>query len=147
MTEVCPVSEKQINERIARSNAILTFIFAILFILTDAKWLFYVLAVDFIIRAFFNGNNSPLGLISRLVISQISAKPKLINAGPKIFAARIGLFLTVTSICLCFTGFTLAACITAGILFFFSFLEGVLGFCVACKIYPLLFRERKFATE
>ena len=141
MTEVCPVSVKQINERIARSNAILTFIFAILFILTSAKWLFYILAVDFIIRAFFNGSNNPFGLLSKAVISRISAEPKLINAGPKIFAARVGLFLTLTSIILCLTGFTLAACITAAILFFFSFLEGVVGFCVACKIYPFLFRN------
>jgi hypothetical protein len=147
MTEVCPVSERQINERIARSNAILTFIFTILFVITSAKWLIYILAVDFIIRAFFNGSYSPFGVVSRIIISRIVPEPKLINAGPKIFAARVGSFLTITSIALYLTGFVAGAYLTAGILFFFSFLEGVFGFCVACKIYPFLFRERKIAIE
>ncbi len=142
MTEVCPVSVKQINERIARSNAILTFMFTLVFLLTPAKWIIYILAVDFIMRAFIDSSYSPFSILGRFIVTRINIEPKLINAGPKVFAARIGLFLTAATIVLYLTGFTMTGYIAAGILTFFTFLEGILGICVACKIYPFLFKER-----
>ena len=60
----------------------------------------------------------------------------MINAGPKIFAARIGLTLTVIAFLFALFNFNQAATITMAILGFFSFLEFSLGICVACKIYP-----------
>ncbi|MFC2113629.1 DUF4395 family protein [Bacteroidota bacterium] len=39
-------------------------------------------------------------------------------------------------------GVNLAAYILGGILVFFSFLEASFGFCVACKIYTLIYRQK-----
>ena len=70
----------------------------------------------------------------------------MINEGSKVFAARIGLVLSAMAMGSFLAGFNLVAYIPGGILVFFSFLEAVFGYCVACRIYPLLFRQKQFLT-
>ena len=64
----------------------------------------------------------------------------LINAGPKIFAARIGLVLSSLIILANLTGIGWLAFGIASILGLFSFLEAVFGICVACEIYPFVYK-------
>jgi hypothetical protein len=67
-------------------------------------------------------------------------KQNPINAGPKFFAARIGLlFSSLIVISFVFSSFLSAYSLT-GVLLLFSFLEGFLGICVACGIYPFVYR-------
>ena len=61
--------------------------------------------------------------------------------GPKRFAARIGLVLSVLTVVFYLANLHLIAFILAGILVFFTFLEAAFGFCKACKIYPIFFRN------
>ncbi|MBN2348701.1 MAG: DUF4395 domain-containing protein [Bacteroidales bacterium] len=140
MTEVCPVNEKRINEKIARVNALFTVLIMAFFLITSNTWIVYFLIADFALRAFFDGEFSPLRLFSSAVINLTNTKPRMINAAPKVFAARIGLLLSSLVILFYLTSFITLAYLFGAVLIFFSFLEGAFGFCVACKIYPYIFR-------
>lgn len=142
MVEVCPVNERQINENVTRLNALVTFIVVALFILTPYKWILLFLPVDFALRAWFQGRFSPIGRMNNYLVRSLNLGESLINEGPKVFAARIGLILSALAVISFFAGFTIVAYILGGILVFFSFLEATFGFCVACKIYPFIYRSR-----
>jgi hypothetical protein len=64
----------------------------------------------------------------------------MINAGPKIFAARIGLIFSALIVLTYLLNAKILAFIIAGILGLFSFLEAFFGLCVACEIYPYIYR-------
>ncbi len=136
----CPVSEQKINERVARLNAIFTVLLLLTFAFSQHVILVVFLVIDFFIRAIDFPKFSPIAISSKNIIRYLPVKPQHINAGPKIFAARVGLVLSsliVVSFLLSFGTFTI---ILSGILGLFSFLEGVFGLCVACKIYPVLYK-------
>jgi len=137
----CPISENKINERVARVNAIFGVILLLGFAFTQSIFFVVFLSFDFLLRSSEYSKFSLIGISSRNIINHLPVKPNFINAGPKIFAARIGLAISVLiilSFLLSLNGLTI---ILATILGTFSFLEGALGFCVACQIYPYL---RKF---
>jgi hypothetical protein len=136
----CPVSSKMVNERVARLNATITTLIILLFLFTSNVFVMGFLVIDFLIRAIDRPGYSPMAITSKGVAKAFSIRPKMINAGPKIFAARIGLVFSAAVVVLTITGFTEAALIIASVLGLFSLLEAALGFCVACKIYPFIYR-------
>jgi len=141
MQEICPVSEKQVNERITRFNALFTFLLTLLFVATNQWIIACFLAADFLLRGFFEGAYSPLRALSIIAVKSMHTEPRMINAGPKIFAARMGLVLSGLVFAFGLAGFHVAAISVASILLLFSFLEAAFGFCMACKIYPLIYRS------
>ena len=141
MTEVCPVNERQINENVTRMNALVTFIVASIFIFTPAKWILFILPLDFALRSWFRGRFSPVGQMNRFLVNSLHLGESLINEGPKVFAAQIGLVLSALAVASFLVGFQFIAYSLGGILVLFSFLEAAFGFCVACKVYPILFRQ------
>ncbi len=142
MTEICPVNERQINENVTRMNAMVTCLVASVFIFTPLKWIMFLLPVDFALRAWFRGRFSPVGRMNRYLVSSFRMGEVLINEGPKVFAARIGLALSILSLSSFIAGFNIIALGLAGVLVLFSFLEAAFGFCVACKIYPIFYRQK-----
>ncbi len=136
----CPVSPKSVNERVARLNGAFTTLIIVLFILTLNIYLMAFLAIDFLLRAIDRPGLSPLAITSRGVAKAFSFSPQMINAGPKLFAVRIGLLFSVAIILLILSGAVQAIYILAGLLGVFSFLEAAFGICVACKIYPFVYR-------
>ena len=141
MTEVCPINERQINENVTRLNALVTFIVASIFVFTPFKWILFVLPVDFALRAWIGGRYSPVGQMNRFLVASFNLGESLINEGPKLFAARIGLILSALTLLSFIVGFNLVAYSLGGILIVFSLLEAAFGFCVACKIYPIFSRQ------
>lgn len=137
---LCLISDKKVNERIARVNAIITVVLLLTFIFTHNIFAIVFLAVDFFLRATGFSKYSLIAFTSQSVISWLPLKDHFINAGPKIFAARIGLVLTSLVVLSLLLSFSSLSFVLAGILGLFSFLEGVFGFCVACRIYPVLYR-------
>jgi hypothetical protein len=137
---LCPISDKKINERIARVNAIITVFLLLTFIITNNIIAIVFLAIDFFLRASGFSKYSLIAIASKAIIRWLQIKDRFINAGPKIFAARIGLVLTGLTILSLLLSFSSLSFAIAGILGLFSFLEGVFGFCVACQIYPVLYK-------
>lgn len=137
---ICPISDKRINERVARLNGFFTVLLLMFFGFTQRWFIPAFLVIDFLMRSGSLSKFSLLGFSSRNIIKLLSIEKLLINAGPKIFAARIGLIISSAILVTSVTGLNLLALSLAGILGLFSFLEAVLGFCVACEIYPYVYQ-------
>jgi hypothetical protein len=142
MQAVCPITDKNINERVARLNALITVILLISFLVFRLWGALVFLAIDFILRGFFDSKCSLICITSKWFVKRFIPGGKVMNAGPKIFAAQIGMVLSIVAVALFISGFKVAGLVTASILALFSFLEAAFSYCVACKIYPYLRKVR-----
>jgi len=89
---LCPVSDKRINERVARINGAFTVLLLLLSALTQSIIPVIFLAIDFLLRASDYSRYSLLGISSKGIVRYFGLNENIINAGPKIFAARLGLY-------------------------------------------------------
>jgi hypothetical protein len=137
---ICPISEKKVNERVARLNAIFTVLLVTAIFFTQNIFFVAFLAFDFFLRTTDRAKYSLVFISSKSIIKYLQVKELMINAGPKIFAARIGLVLSGLIMISFILNAKIFALVIAGILGLFSFLEAAFGLCVACEIYPYLYR-------
>lgn len=137
---ICPISNKKIDEHVARINGGLTLGLLVIFVLTGNVIPILCLFVDFGLRSGNLSRFSVLSYISRTIIRACSLKPELINAGPKIFAARIGLLFSLLIIISYFFQLTYLVYAFTGIFACCAFLESFFGYCVACQIYPFVYK-------
>ena len=139
-TAICPISEKRINENIARSNALITVILLIVYGLTSNLAVIGFLFFDFLLRGLEFSKFSLIAILSKKVNQLFNIQPEMINAGPKIFAARIGVVFSGVTLIATVLGWQTTALIFAGIFGFCALLEGFFAFCVACEIYPFVYK-------
>ena len=112
----------------------------ILFLFTPHKWLIVVLSIDFFVRGFLNPSYSFLSAISRTVVRVFKIRPLMVNAGPKIFAAKIGFIFCCITAVLYLLNYQIISLVVGCILALFAALEAVFRFCLACKIYPFVYK-------
>lgn len=137
---ICPVSDKKINERVARINATFTVLILLTFVITKSVLPVLFLVADFLLRAGEYSKFSLVGISSKGIVKYFAFEKVFINAGPKLFAARIGFFLSSIIAITFFLGFYFLAYSIAWVLVLFSFLEAAFGICVACEIYPYTYK-------
>lgn len=137
---LCPVSDKMINERVARINGVFTLALLIVYGVTQNIIPVVFLTIDFLLRASDYSKYSLVGISSKGIVRYFGFNENIINAGPKIFAARLGFVFSTLIILSSLFGAYLPALVLAGILGLFSFLEAAFGICVACEIYPYAYR-------
>ena len=137
---ICPISNKKVDENVARLNGGLTVTLLGLFLITNNIFLIIYLLIDFFLRSAELSDYSPLANVSKFVIEKTGIKKKPINAGPKIFAARIGVVFNLAILISILFDLNTATYILVGIFGICAFLEAAIGFCVACQIYPFLYR-------
>ena len=125
MKTMCPISLTSVNERVAQINAALTVIVLLLFLVTPYKWLIIILG--------------------RAVVRWFGIRPIMVDAGPKIFAARIGFLFCCILALLEFLGYPSAGVVIGMIFAFFAGLEALFRLCIACKMYPLIHRMKRSA--
>ncbi len=141
MEKVCPITGKVVNENVARVNSALVILLFGLYLMTNNPLIIVFVLVDFAIRGYFDPKLSVLTSISTKLLAWFKVPPKRINAGPKMFAAQVGGGLA-TFVLICHaTGWNSSGCVFAAVLMFFAFLETAFGYCVACKLYPLIRRK------
>ena len=132
---VCPISNEHITERVTRINALLAILLVLAgFVLNSPLFIVFLMA-DFFIRAFTKLKYSPLSYISNQLVNAFQLNKKVTDKAPKVFAARLGLLMTLTITVLLLTGLNIAAFAVAGVLVFFASLEFALGLCMGCIIY------------
>ncbi len=136
MIRFCPVSDRLVNEYVSRLNAFFSLVFASGFLFSGNYWFLIILSLDFALRLLNKGKYSPIIRLNKLIVSKLNLSEKKINAGPKIFAGRIGLTLSILSLLLLIFSFKSAAFTVIFLLGLFALLEFALGLCIACKIYP-----------
>ena len=131
---VCPVSNEQINENVSRVTASLVLSLILLFIITQNILFLAVALFDFSFRIFEKVPVSPISWLVRTFFNITNLPKKMINKAPKVFAARLGFFLSALALGLFFF-FPLAASVIAGILAVCIFADVAFNFCIGCIIY------------
>jgi hypothetical protein len=139
-TALCPISDKRIDDHVARFNGGFTVLFLTVFLVTGNILPIVLLTIDFALRSGKYSSYSGFSFLSKIIIKSLTIKPEFINAGPKIFAARIGLFFNIAILISALFGFTDGVYSFAGIFGICAFLESALGICVACRIYPYVYK-------
>lgn len=103
-----------------------------------AASIFGLLALDFILRGFLLPEYSPLVKLAKGLVISLKLEQQLVDSGPKIFAARIGVLFTISGTVLYLLGNITGATIVAGILLVCAGLEAFFNFCLGCWMYSLL---------
>lgn len=135
MSHICPIDGTLINEPTVRVVAALVAITAVGGIYFQSPLIFLFLAFDFYVRGFNKKEWSLFRYFGIKTVTIIDVKEKLIDAGGKKFASKVGFILSTILIILSFLQMPLAVYTLCGILILFATLEAVLAFCVGCKIY------------
>ncbi len=132
---LCPISMERVDERAARLVGLLVLLIVILqFTIPSILWLILLLA-DFSARAFYRPA-SPFARLSRCAVERFGA-PRIVDAAPKIFAARIGLILSVAALLCLLIGWETGWQLLLTIMGICAFFEAFFGYCVGCKFYTL----------
>ena len=134
----CPVSVNRVDESVVRTVSIFVFTITLIILYTGNYFISGFLAIDFAIRAFTNGNASPLKIISKKIAEIFKFKKKPIDAAPKKFAAGLGLLFSTLIALFQILHLTTFAQLTGGILIFCALLEGLAGICLGCIVYSIL---------
>jgi hypothetical protein len=140
ITTFCPISNKKIDDHVARLNGAFTILFLTVFIITGNIFPVIFLLIDFSLRTGYLSRFSPLAFLSKNIAKSVFAKPLLINAGPKIFAARIGLVFNLGILISYVSGLNNLALVLTAMFGTCAFLESALGYCVACQFYPFVYK-------
>lgn len=135
---ICPISDQRVDENIVRFTALWVVLLTGLTVLVPNIYIPFFLAADFYIRAFTKAPFTPLSWISRRMVKLFKLKPHMIDKAPKIFAARIGLSLSVLMLLAGIFGYTTALISIGAVLMFFAFLECGINFCAGCWVYTYL---------
>lgn len=128
---MCPVSFEKINENVARANASLAVVLLLVFLFSPMKWIILIVAADFFIRGFLKAAYSPFAAVSKKLLTLFNVQPVMIDAAPKIFAARVG-FLFSCLLTVCWLLHLDTAAMIIGLMF------TVCALLEACKMYPLV---------
>lgn len=135
---ICPISDKKVDENIVRVTALWVVLLTGVTIFVPNIYIPLYLAIDFYIRAFTKASYTPLSWISSQIVKAFGLKPHWIDKAPKIFAARIGLSLSILMLFSAIIGFTNAMIISGAVLMFFAFLECGINFCAGCWVYTYI---------
>lgn len=140
MSPSCPISDMQMNEKSIRIGAGFVLLLAVSGVILHNIGIFIVLAVDFFIRGFTRYQISPVSFISKLIVNVFADKPNWVNAGPKIFATKIGFLFCLTVSILYFKNLYLPGDIVAAVLCVCAGLESFFSVCLGCHFYAILLK-------
>ena len=142
---VCPINYKRVDENVARFNAAITVLLLAVYLISGQAAIVVFLLADFLLRGFELPQYSPLARVSKGLTKVLSIQPKIINAGPKFFAAKIGAFFSLSILVSLLAGVPSVAVVLSVVFGVCAFLEAAIGFCLACTIYPYLFKLSHFS--
>jgi len=131
----CPISRKMINERVAQLVALQVTILSLSLFIFPFWYISAFLVLDFFLRGFC-GKTSLLKIIAMGLHNVLHLKGKKVNAGPKIFAMKIGFWVSLLITILFYFQFNTTANIVTGILILAAGAEAFFNFCLGCKVFP-----------
>jgi hypothetical protein len=140
MVTQCSYSGVSADENVARVTALFTVAVVAAAVVTGWVWIYAMLGVDFALRSRIRGRRSLLGFLARRLVRAFGFAPAPTDAGPKAFAAKIGLLFSVGALILGALGYPVAAAGVALTLGACAGLEAFAGFCVGCLMYSILVR-------
>jgi hypothetical protein len=142
MDNMCPISLTSVNERVVQLNAALVAALVLITLFTPHKWILVLLAIDFLIRGFLRPAYSYLSAVSKMIVRLGGIRPIMVDAGPKVFAAKIGFVFCCGMVLAELLGYPSVSVVIGGVLAGCAGLEAIFRFCVGCKLYPLIHRMK-----
>lgn len=136
LNAVCPISDRRVDENVTRLNAVLTVLLLTVFVWTNHVFPLLILAIDFLARGAKRPEYSLFAQLSIRTTLWLGITPKMINGGPKFFAARIGFLFSVAILLAYVAGAVWLQYALTAVFAFCALLEAAFAFCVACQIYP-----------
>lgn len=140
MAEACPVSLRIIDANVVRLNALSISILIGLFLYTQNIFIVYFVAFDFMTRLFIKPQYSSIFHLSRTIQKIFNIPVKKADAGPKRFAAKIGLSLSLLIIALYHLSLCPAPCAVAIIFVICTSLEVIFNYCLGCKFHSIFLK-------
>jgi len=132
-----------VDENAARTNAVLSALSVVLFLVTSYKFILLFLAIDFFIRGFIDPLYSFYSALSKSFLRLLKIRPKLIEGSPKIFAAKMGFVFSILIILFAVMDLQIVVTTIGIALIVFALLEGAFGICVGCNIYSFIEKHKK----
>jgi hypothetical protein len=130
-----------VNEKAARTVALVVMLLALLTLATSWYWLLIPLAYGFLARVLTGPTLSPLGRLASRVIAPRLGAEKPVPGPPKRFAQGIGAVLTVAAAVLALgLGEYGAADVLLSALVLAAGLESIFAYCLGCQLFALLIR-------
>ncbi len=129
----CPISGEMIDERAARIVGVFVMFLAVGYLLMGSVAWLLLLSFDFYARI-YRCNWSMFRWLAMQVRQRYFA-PSMVDAAPKMFAARLGLIMSVVATLLHGMGWMGSAQVVMVFLLSAAMLESVLGFCLGCWAY------------
>jgi hypothetical protein len=131
---ICPISNVKVDNNISRLTVFFNVILLALFLTTQIPYFVILCAADYAIRVAGKPQYSPMRWLAAKIASALKWPVMLKDQAPKIFAARLGLLFSASSVI--FFPFSLPVSLTfASILLVFATLDSVFNFCVGCLTY------------
>lgn len=131
-----------VDGRAARIVAGFVVALALMSLVGAQDFILGILAADFFIRAWVNRTYSPLRWLAHQLLEIANVAPKPTYAPPKLFAAQVGSVITGSAFVLSLLNFNIASLVLTAALVIAASLESIFGYCVACWLYPYIFRAR-----
>ena len=135
ITHACPISREMILEPVARMVAGITTLILIGIFFFPSVIIPFILLCDFALKGFFK-KPSPTKCLGRGLVALLGIKGKKVNAGPKIFAMKIGFWMSALLLLFALLKLTVPLFVLTGIFIVATGMEPVFNFCLGCKIFP-----------
>lgn len=138
-----------LNEREIRAAAGILFLVMFISIqratggdFTMLKYAVIGFMTDFLIRVFINPMLAPTLIIGRWIVR--NQTPEYVGARQKKFAWKVGVSLAgiMFVLVVLVNSFSPISGLICFVCLIFLFFESALGICLACKIYPVIFKEK-----
>ncbi|WP_457597720.1 DUF4395 domain-containing protein [Hydrogenimonas sp.] len=137
----CPISSERIDERVARAVGWAVFLTASGYLVAPSPLWLVLLLVDFTARALYRPASPFVWLLRPLALR--FGEPRIVDAAPKIFAAKIGWTMSLAALALHLEGGQDLARLVVGVMALCALLEGAMGYCVGCTLYGYYARARR----
>jgi hypothetical protein len=137
-----------VNEKAARTVALVVMLLGAVTLATGWYWLLIVLAYGFLARVLTGPTLSPLGRVASSVIAPRLGPEKPVAGPPKRFAQGVGAAVSVAAAiaALAFSAHALADALLV-VLVLAAGLESIFAFCVGCRVFGLLMRAGLIPAE
>ena len=132
---ICPISSERTDSNVSRLTTLINAVLVLVFIFTLQSIPLYIAAIDYAIRAFTNGDYSPIRLLAFSISKMLGLTPKMVDKAPKVFASRLGFLCLLVSSILINLNMSTASISVAAMATSLFLLDSVGNFCVGCLIY------------
>lgn len=138
----CPISLQKVDENSVRLNSIFVAFLSLFAAFFDLYFLLAVLMVDFVIKS-INPLFSPFSRAANAILRLFGVKNVQIDYAPKRFASLVAATLFGLTLIFLYLDLFAASLTILVIIVICALLEGILSYCVGCKVYNIFTALRR----